>query len=335
MDSLSAILQSVQLEGALYIRAEFTAPWCIRGRHGAASIKERLAGAEHVIFFHYVTEGRCQIRLVDEPQTLEVGAGELVLFAQDDRHLMGSDIQLAPLDTDDLARPTAADEAHLIELRHGGDGAVTRFVCGYLACGRSQFRMLLGALPRLLHVPFGDGRVAALVRELLGAGVHLSWAGRPGTAATQPGAGSTLTKVADLLFVEAIRRYVELLPPHGPPQGSGLLAAVRDAHIGRALALLHEDPERDWTLSDLAREVALSRSGLAKRFTELVGDPPIQYLTRWRLAIAARALRSGQEAVGRIAERSGYESDAAFSRAFKREFGVPPAAWRKAGDPRL
>ena len=327
MDALSRVLKSVQLEGALYIRAEFTAPWCMRGRHGMASIKERLAGAEHIIFFHFVSEGSCNIRLLDEDKVLTLRAGDVALFPRDDRHLIGSDLHIEPLDTDDFAHASPGDAARLIELRHGGGGAPTRMVCGYLGCGYSQFRMLLGALPRVLHVPFGDERVAALIRDLLGVGVHLSWAGRPGTTPSRPGAASTLVKVADLLFVEAIRRYVEVTPP----EGSGWLAAVRDAHIGRALAVLHEDPERAWTLEELAREVALSRSGLASRFNELVGEPPMQYLTRWRLAMAAKALRSSKESVVRIAGRSGYESEAAFSRAFKREFGMPPVAWRRGG----
>lgn len=326
MDALSSVLKSVQLEGALYVRAEFTAPWCMRGRHGLASVKERLAGAEHIILFHYVMEGSCDVCLIGDTRVLRANAGDLILFPRDCRHLMGSDLHVDPLDTTEMARPSSGDEARLIELRHGGNGATTRFVCGYLACAPSQYRMLLGALPRMLHVPFNDERVAALVRELLTVGVHLSWAERPGTLPTRPGGVSTLVKVADLLFVEAIRRYVELIPP----ESKGWLAAVRDAHIGRALALLHDEPQRAWTLGELAREVALSRSGLVARFSELVGEPPMQYLTRWRLALAARSLRAGPETVGRIAERSGYESEAAFGRAFKREFGMPPVAWRKA-----
>jgi AraC-like DNA-binding protein len=135
-----------------------------------------------------------------------------------------------------------------------------------------------------------------------------------------------LAKLSELLFVEAMRRYVESLPP----EGKGWLAGVRDAHIGRALALLHGDPGRAWSVDELAREVALSRSALADRFTGLVGESPIQYLMRWRLALAAQTLRAGSDSIGRVAERSGYESEAAFSRAFKREFGLPPAAWRKA-----
>jgi AraC-like DNA-binding protein len=137
-----------------------------------------------------------------------------------------------------------------------------------------------------------------------------------------------LAKLAELLFVEAMRRYMEGLPP----QGKGWLAGVRDAHIGRALALLHAEPAKPWTVDTLAREAALSRSALAERFASLVGESPMHYLTRWRLALAAQALRSNSDAIARVAERSGYESEAAFNRAFKREFGVPPAAWRKSAN---
>jgi AraC-like DNA-binding protein len=171
-----------------------------------------------------------------------------------------------------------------------------------------------------LRIPIGDGQASALLRELLQAGVRE-------TLASRPGAESMLAKLAELMFVEALRRYAEALPP----EGRGWLAGVRDAQVGRALALLHGDPGRSWTVDELAREVALSRSALAERFAALVGEPPIQYLMRWRLALAARTLRSGGEAIARVAQRSGYESEAAFSRAFKREFGMPPAAWRRAG----
>ena len=318
MDALSDVLQSVRLEGALYLNAEFTAPWCIRGKCGMTSVGERLAGADHVVYFHFLTEGACKVRLDDGRQVLDVAAGDLVLFPRDDRHLMGSDLHLAPLETETLNYADAATDADFIHMRHGGGGAATRFVCGYLACNRSVCRPLLDALPRMLRIPIGDGRASALLRELLRAGVRES-------AASRPGAASMLAKLSELMFVEALRRYVEDLPP----QGNGWLAGVRDAQIGRALALLHGDPGRAWTVDELAREVALSRSALAERFAALVGESPIQYLIRWRLALAAQTLRAGREAIARVAERSGYESETAFSRAFRREFGVGPAAWRK------
>jgi AraC-like DNA-binding protein len=193
-------------------------------------------------------------------------------------------------------------------------------VCGYLASSRAVFRPLFEGLPRLLRIPIGSGPASALLRELLRVGVRES-------SASRPGAESMLAKLSELMFVEALRRYVEDLPPGN----KGWLAGVRDAQIGRALALMHGEPGKAWTVDELGRAVALSRSALAERFAALVGEPPIQYLMRWRLALAAQSLLSGKESIGRVAERSGYESEAAFIRAFKREFGMPPAMWRRAG----
>ena len=319
MDALSDVLKSVRLEGAVYLNAEFTAPWCIRGECSVPSVRQRLAGAEHVVFFHFLTEGRCKVRLADGAEVLDVAAGDLILISRDDRHLLGSDVRLTPLEADVLVGANPASDANFVQLRHGGGGAATRFVCGYLACSRSVCRPLLDALPRLLRIPIGDAAASAQLRDLLQMGVRE-------TMAARAGAESMLAKLSELMFVEALRRYVENLPP----QGKGWLAGVRDTQVGRALALLHGEPGRPWTVDELAREVALSRSALAERFAALVGEPPIQYLMRWRLALAAQTLRASGDAITRVAERSGYESEAAFSRAFKREFGMPPAAWRRA-----
>ena len=320
MDALSDVLRSVRLEGACYITAEFTAPWCIRGELGLQSVRARLAGAEHVAFFHFLTEGRCQVRLAEGGETIEATAGDLVLFPQEGRHLMGTDLQLAPMEREAAFTPDPASDAQFFQIRHGGGGATTRFVCGYLALNRAAFRPLLQSLPRVVRIPIGDGPAAAMLRELFQAGVRES-------AALRPGGSSVLAKVAELLFVEALRRHAERLPPGD----GGWLAGVRDPHVGRALGLLHAEPGRAWTVDELARESALSRSALAERFAGLVGESPMQYLTRWRLALAAQMLRAGRETIARIAARSGYESEAAFSRAFKREFGAPPASWRRAG----
>src|SRR4051812_20373691 len=320
MDALSDVLKSVHLEGAVYVNAEFTAPWCIRGELGLPSVRKRLVGADHVAFFHFLTEGECKVRLAEGGEVLHARAGDLILFPQEGRHLMGTDLQLEPMEGGATVTADPESGAGLFHMRHGGGGEATRFVCGYPACSQSFLRPLFEALPRVLCIPVGDGPASALLRDLLLAGVRES-------SALRPGAASMLAKLAELLFVEALRRYMERLPP----QGKGWLAGVRDGHVGRALALLHGDPARPWTVDDLAREAALSRSALAERFTALVGESPMQYLTRCRLALAAQALRLGGDPVGRIAERAGYESEAAFSRAFKREFGVPPAGRRKAG----
>jgi AraC-like DNA-binding protein len=319
MDALSDVLKSIRLEGGVYLNAEFSAPWCVQAKHGLASVRERLAGAEHVVLFHFFVEGGCKVPLGEGMNALDVQAGDLVLFPRDDKQLMASDLHLTPVEATTVLAEDAGADGNVIHMRHGGGGAATRIVCGYIACSRSVSRPLFEALPRVLRIPMGDGPSATLLRELLRAGVRESSASRPGTK-------SMLAKLSELLFVEAMRRYVESLPPGG----TGWLAGVRDAQIGRALALLHADPRRSWTVDELARGVALSRSALAERFTALVGEPPIQYLMRWRLALAAQALRSGGDAIVRVAERAGYESESAFNRAFKREFGVPPATWRKA-----
>ena len=318
MDALSEVLNTVRLDGAVYLNAEFGAPWCIRGRFGAATVRKWLPGSDHVVFFHYLVDGACKVRLADGGETFDVAAGDLVLFPQDDRHLMGSDLHVVPIETEHMVFRNSRDDGRLNVVQMGGGGATTRFVCSYLGCSRSAIRPLIDALPRLLRIPLGDGQGATLVRELLRAGVRE-------TSRTDPGAGTALAKLAELLFVEALRRHVAGLPA----DERGWFAALRDVYVGRAISLLHESPARDWTVEELARRVALSRSALAERFTTLIGEPPMQYLKRWRLAQAARSLRTTTETVGRIAEQCGYESEAAFTRAFKREFGLPPRAWRK------
>jgi hypothetical protein len=179
MDALSEVLKSVRLEGALYVNAEFTAPWCIRGECSVPSVRETLNGAGHVVFFHFVTEGSCKLRLAGATEVHEGGAGDLILIAQDDRHLLGSDLDLAPFDTDTLLAGAVAGDDEIVHLRHGGGGVVTRFVCGYLACDRAVCRLLLEALPRVLRIPTGDGPASSMLRDLLRIGVRASSALRP------------------------------------------------------------------------------------------------------------------------------------------------------------
>ena len=319
MDLLSDVLQSARFHGARFLNATLAAPWCLEGRDGRAGLDARLAGAEHVVTLYVVTEGRCRVRLDGERAEIEASAGDLLLLAHGDAHRIGSDLHSAAFDADSL-RIDAVDAdgaAEPVHLRLRGAGAITRLVVGHLACDRAM-APLLDALPRLVHVADAAGPTALLLRELLRRGARESTSSRAGT-------DSALARIAELVFIDALRRHAELLPP----AGKGWLAALRDPRIGRAIALLHAEPGEAWTLDELAHRVALSRSALADRFAALVGEPPLQYLMHWRLAIAARAQRSGAEAIVRIAERAGYESDAAFSRAFKREFGMPPAAWRR------
>jgi AraC-like DNA-binding protein len=312
MDALSDLLQVVRLNGALFLEARFTAPWCVASRgHESTGI---FAGAQHIVFFHVITKGRCRVQLNSE--TLELSAGDLLLMAHDDAHLIASDLQLAPVDSDSLVRP--APPGGLLSVDHGGGGEETRLMCGFLSCDPLLSRPLLDALPRMLRVPLGDGPAAQWLLDLLQRGARENSA--PG-----PGSGTVLAKLAELLFVEAMRRHIETLPD----RQVGWLAGLRDRHVGRALALIHEQPLRDWTVAALAERTGLSRSALTQRFTELIGQPPMQYLKRWRLGLAAAALKDNRRPIAALAEEYGYESEAAFNRAFKQSFGIPPAAWRR------
>jgi AraC family transcriptional regulator, alkane utilization regulator len=317
MDALSDLLRTVKLNGALFLEGRFTAPWCVESHSGHES-SGMFGGLEHIVFFHIITEGCCKVRLAAGGELLEAAAGDLILMPQDDTHLLGSDLQLAPVDAGSLVRP--APPGGMLTMAYDGGGKETRLMCGFLSCDRQLCRPFLDALPRLVRVPLGEDPGAAWLMSLLRRGAQENSA--PG-----PGSGTLLAKLAELLFVEAMRRYIEALPE----QQTGWLAGLRDRHVGRALTLMHGQPARDWTVDDLAEQVGLSRSALAERFSSLVGEPPMQYLTRWRLVLAAAALRAGNRTIARVAEESGYESESAFNRAFKREFGMPPAAWRRNG----
>jgi AraC-like DNA-binding protein len=315
VDALSEVLQAIRLDGALYLEAEFTAPWCVEAQFGLQTATGRLPRSEHVAYFHVLTDGVCRARLVDGREVLDLQRGDILMFPHDHPHLLGSDVSLPPFAEDDVI--ATHSDGGMSRMQCGGGGAVTRFVCGYLAYDRRVCRPLFSALPRMLRVSIGDD--AAWLLQMLRVGVQESMA-------QGPGARSLLAKLAELMFVEAIRRFASAQPA----DQRGWLAGLRDRHVGRALALLHGQPAHAWTVDSLAREVALSRSAFAERFVDLIGEPPMQYFTRWRLALAAQRLRTGNETVARIAERTGYESEAAFNRAFKREFGMPPSAWRKS-----
>jgi AraC-like DNA-binding protein len=315
MDALSDVLSAIRLDGAVYVNAEFTAPWCVATQYGLHTAAPRLPDSDHVVFFHLLTDGSCLARLADGSEIIEVKAGDLLLLPRDDLHVIGSDLKLPFAEV-----RSAPPETGLLQLRAGGGGATTRFICGYLACDRRASHALLGSLPPILRIPLGDISLSGWLADLLRVGVQESQAQRPGSQ-------SLLAKLSELAFTEALRRYAQ----SNPPELKGWLAGLQDQYVGRALALLHGDSRRGWTVEELAREVALSRSALAERFTNLIGEPPMQYLTRWRLTLAAHALRAGSEGIAPIAERSGYDSEASFTRAFKREFGLPPTAWRKTG----
>ncbi len=317
MDALSDVLRVLRLTGAVFLDAEFTAPWCVVSE-GGRPLPGVAIRADHVAFFHLLTDGRCTARLAAGGESIELKAGDLLMLPHDDTHLMGSDLRLPAVPSDGLVQP--APPGGMMRIAHGGGGDTTRFVCGYLACDRRLCRPVLDALPSILRVPVGSGPATVWLTSLLALGAQES-------SSPRAGSDTVLAKLAELLFVEAIRRHIETMPA----EQTGWLAGLRDRFVGKALGLLHERPEHPWTVDELGAKVGLARTTLTQRFTDLVGQPPIQYLTRWRLTVAAQRLRTDPASLSRIAGDIGYESQAAFNRAFKREFGIPPAAWRKSG----
>jgi AraC-like DNA-binding protein len=317
MDPLSQVLKTLRLEAGVFFDAEFTTPWCVDSAPGRGEARQILPAAEHVAIYHLVVEGGCRARLPGEAASIALETGDLILFPHADAHLLGSDLRRTALRAESLLQRSPA--GGLARIVHGGGGDRTRFICGYVACDSRLCRPMIEALPRMLRVPLGARSSASWMVETLRHATEESRAPRAGTDAV-------LTKLSELLFVEALRSFLETVPD----EERTWLAGLRDPHVGRALGLMHADPARQWTVNDLGREAGLSRSALAERFGLLIGEPPMQYLTRWRLALGARALKEGNEPVLSVAQRVGYESEAAFNRAFKREFGTPPAAFRRS-----
>jgi AraC-like DNA-binding protein len=317
MDALSDVLRVARLTGGVFLHAEFFAPWCMAARLAPEHCAPVLAPASHMIPYHYVVEGVLHLRLEGEDgESLVLGPGEVVLLPRNDMHLMGSDLSLPPVVGSDIIRPPK--DGGLFSIHHGGAGARTRMVCGFLGCDRVDGNPVLSTLPPLLKLDVEQGGAAEWIRSTFQYAAEEVAAGRPGSE-------TVLAKLSELLFVEAVRRYAEALP-----QGqTGWLAGLRDPYVARALALLHRDIARLWDMDNLGREVGLSRSALADRFIRLIGVPPIHYLASWRMQVATQKLRDTSASLAQVAEMVGYNSEAAFSRAFKKAVGTAPATWRR------
>jgi AraC-like DNA-binding protein len=306
-DPLSDVLRSVRLDGAFFYAVQASEPWSVEAVAAKQLTPRLLPGAEHLMSYHILTSGRCWGGLTGE-QAVALAPGDVIVFPHGDAHVMSSDPKLRSVP----ATPGRFPETVTL----GEGGAVTAtFVCGFLGCDRRPFNPLLSTLPRQLHLPgLSSGWLESFARQVV-----------EESQARRVGADSVLTRLAELMFVEVLRRYIETLPPGQ----RGWLAGLRDDAVGRALGLLHGDPAHPWTLDELAAGVAMSRSAFTDRFTALVGQPPMQYLAQWRMQIAAGRLATGKAKVAAIAEEVGYESEEAFSRAFKRLMGVSPGAWRR------
>ena len=307
----------MRLKGAVFFDVTCLPPWVEETPHGAKIVHSLMPGAEHLIPYHVVTRGGCWAGITgDEP--VRLSAGDIIVFPHGDAHVMSSAPGMRLEQPKDLSLYRQPPDAQLpvrVQVGKGGQD-VTELVCGYLGCDASPFNPLVAALPRLLVIGDREGGSPGWLMRF----VEVALAESRGKRA---GGESILARLSELMFVEVLRRHLARL---GQEQ-TGWLAGLRDAHTGRALSLLHERPGHAWTLEDLAREVGLSRSALAERFTQLVGQPPMQYLAQWRMQVAAGMLSSGSKVIEAALE-VGYDSEASFSRAFKRLVGLPPAAWR-------
>ncbi|CAG9170578.1 RCS-specific HTH-type transcriptional activator RclR [Cupriavidus laharis] len=320
MDALSDLLRAVQLSGAVFLNGDFKAPWCVISEADSSLRAAFLPGTGPVVSYHLITEGSCWARLVNgDEHGLRVDAGELLVVPQGEPHVLGSDLRLCPIPAGPLvAGMMESSPGEVMRLSYGGTGTPTRMVCGFLAFDDMLGNPLLSSLPRLFKVGLDGGVESAWLASALAFATSEA-------AVPKAGSATVLAKLSELLFVQAVRRCIDGMPE----TERGWLAALRDRYVGRALSRMHARPAYPWTVDELASNVGLSRSALAQRFTDLLGQPPMQYLAHWRLRIAATALRNGSQSVGEVAGIAGYDSEAAFCRAFKREFGLPPASWRR------
>ncbi|HEY7903473.1 MAG TPA: AraC family transcriptional regulator [Casimicrobiaceae bacterium] len=314
MDALSETLRVVRLVGAIFINARFTAPWCYQSPSADSAAPVLEPGAERVVIFHLITEGECYVELDDAPP-MRLTAGDAVIFPQGHAHRMTTQPGLVPAKGRRLVEVLSRRPR---QLSYGGGGAPTRLVCGYLACDARLARMLLAGLPPVVRVNVRGSN----------AGIWLEASVRYALAearSPRPGGAGVLAKLAEVLFIEVLRLYIA----DAKDDRTGWLAGLGDRIVGTALNALHTRPAHAWTLEELARASGTSRSVLAERFQQLVGSSPMQYLTQWRMLLAANLLSRSNAPLARIAEDVGYQTDTAFSRAFRREYGAPPAAWRR------
>jgi len=330
-DILSDVLRSVRLRAAVFYYMSCGSDWAAEAPSSAEVAAAVMPGAEHVMEFHVVTKGDAWAA-VSGQQPVRLGEGDIIMFPHGDAHVLSSAPGVRPVPADPGWTFAHKDDPRPIPVNHLGSahgptfsdtpapGASTNVVCGFLGCDLRPYNPLVATLPRLLHVP-ADGSSAWLAASLQQA-VEASVRRRPGSQVV-------LERMSETMFAHAVSRYLDGLTD----QATGWLAGLRDRHVGRALTLLHASPARAWTLEALGKEVGLSRSALHERFVLMIGTPPMQYLTQWRMQLAAQLLRESRTSVASIALEVGYESEAAFARAFKRLAGAPPAAWRRGQAP--
>ena len=315
MDAFSEVLSGVRLNGAMFFSAEFSAPWRVFTPESRALAATLAPDAQHLVIYHLVVDGAARAQLADGP-SIALSAGDIVVFPHGNPHYLSAGNGAGDVESARVLEKIVTRD--LSPMQSGGGGATTKFVCGYLSLDPLLCGPILESLPPMLTV---NVRTDASGHWLEQSILHLV----NEAASDRAGSDAMLAKLSEALFVDTLRRYVASLPG----QTTGWLAGARDAVVGKSLALLHRRASHAWTIAELAAEVGVSRSALVARFTKYLSDSPMSYLTGWRLRIAAQALTSSPKSVADIAAAVGYESEAAFNRAFKRQFGVPPARFRR------
>jgi len=304
-DPLAEALHFLRMNGAFYCRSELTAPWGMT-----------MMPMPGYIWFHVVTTGRVWLEAGDDEGRL-LQPGDLGLVPHGEGHVLRSEPGVPAPGVLELDREEISERYEI--LRHGGGGAPTTLICGAVRFDHPAARNLVEILPSIMHLeaasaPQLDWMQSTL--RLMAVEAH----------ELRPGSEAVITRLGDILVIQAIRSWLET----DPAAKTGWLGALQDKQIGRAIALIHRDPARNWTVASLADELAMSRSAFAARFTELVDEPAMQYVTRWRMQVAVGALRNDGATVGELASRLGYRSEAAFARAFKRVIGIPPGAVKRS-----
>jgi len=326
-DALSDLLRSIRVRGAVFYYVSCRDQWSAEAGASNEIAEAVMPGCEHVMEYHMIAKGGGWAA-VDGHAPVKLGAGDVVIFPQGDRHVMSSAPGLEPhRRTADWVFSRRNDPRPLpISYHHGVMDAGTLLpveqadmiaVCGFLGCDLRPFNPLVAALPRILHLPAtsaGDW-LARVIDQAVTESNH-----------PRPGGEAVLERLSEMMFVDAARRYLDSMPEHA----TGWFAGFRDRFVGKALSLMHERPDHPWSVDELARDVGLSRSALHERFVDHLGHPPMHYLAGWRIQLGARMLRESDRKVASIALDVGYDSEAAFSRAFRRMVGMPPAAWRRA-----
>lgn len=314
MDALSDVLRAVRLSGAFFFDVHARGPWVAETPQGKTVVDAMFpgSGSDHLISYHAIMEGTCWCEIGGE-EPVQLTAGDIIMLPHGDTHVLATEVGMRK--SPEMSMYRMPDDGRLpVRISVGSEnGAPTHFVCGFLGCDSRPYNPLLTALPRVIRISdHHSGALGAYFRAALA------------ESKGRMGGECMLGRISELMFVDVVRRYLESLPAGRTTWLSGL----RDPYVGRALTVLHEDPARDWTLEALAQAAALSRSAFAERFVEYVGQPPMQYLTNWRMQLATNYLRNGSESIASVANRVGYDSEAAFSRAFKKAVGVPPSEWR-------